>query len=175
MIAALKAYAADILAALLIVAVAGWGIQTWRLHSAQSARDAALAQIQTMVAEGRASQAQQAAISAQREAQIKEVTNDAQNQIKAAQADSAAASSALDSVRKQLATYRSAARKDSSAAGSSPSVQGQDPLDLLGQLLSGSDAALAATAGYADEIKVRGLACERAYDSLAAMSSADSR
>lgn len=101
---------------------------------------------------------------------INQVTTDAQTQLDKARHDAADAQSAADSLqhtigalRKQLAS--SETRKLSAVAATGPS--GYTTADMLAGMLSESDKAAGEYAAEADRARVAGLACERAYDSLA--------
>ncbi len=97
-----------------------------------------------------------------------EIANEATKQADAARADARAAGDAADKLRARVAQLVTASRAagHSTAAGTGPSQSGGDPLDVLVDVLGRSDNASGELAGYADRLKVAGLACERDYDAL---------
>lgn len=93
------------------------------------------------------------------------VINDAKEQAAAAAADADRARAASERLRQQVARLR-AGSGDSAAAGRGQGQSGADTLDLLIRLLSGLDDAGRDVSRYADRLRIAGLACERAYESL---------
>ena len=94
-----------------------------------------------------------------------EIINDAKTQTAAALADADRANAASERLRQQVARLRAGGR-DPAAAGGGQGQSGADTLDLLVRLLSGMDAAGRDISGYADQLRIVGLACEKGYDSL---------
>lgn len=95
--------------------------------------------------------------------------DDASQKLVQARADVLIANAAHDRVRDQLAAFIAAvhrASQDPGAAAGGARVAGADPLDLLADLYSRSDEAAGAIAGYADELRIRGLAAEHIADGL---------
>ncbi len=80
-----------------------------------------------------------------------------------ARADAAAAASAADSLRKQVAVLVERARHPAVAAGSSAAG---DALDLLADVLGRADQRAGELAEYADRARIAGQQCERNYDAL---------
>jgi hypothetical protein len=98
---------------------------------------------------------------------INQVRTDAQNQIKAAADDAAVAASAADSLQQQvdkLLTGRSAC--DSRVAQGSQTIA--DITTVLADLRRRADERAGELARIADESRIAGLACEKAYESLSA-------
>ncbi|WP_369812432.1 DUF2514 family protein [Ralstonia pickettii] len=97
-----------------------------------------------------------------------EIANEATKQAAAAAADAVAAGAAADSLRARVARLVAAARASGhpAAAGAGPGQSGADPLDVLVDVLGRSDKTSGELAGYADRLRVAGLACERDYDAL---------
>ena len=96
------------------------------------------------------------------------IANEATQQANAARADAAAAGDAADKLRKRVADLVAASRSggNPSTAGAGEGKPGGDPLDVLVDVLGRSDQASGQLAGYADQLKSSGLACERSYDAL---------
>ncbi|MFB6412793.1 DUF2514 family protein [Edwardsiella piscicida] len=89
-------------------------------------------------------------------------------QLAGAKADASAARSDADSLRKQVADYASRLRKSSAscnAGTSGASAPGSDPR-VLAELYSLADQAAERMAEEARKSRIRGLACERAYDEV---------
>ncbi|MGU4696718.1 DUF2514 domain-containing protein [Burkholderia cepacia] len=82
-----------------------------------------------------------------------------------ARADAAAAASAADGLRKQVAVLVERARHPAAATGS-PTAG--DALDLLADVLGRADEAAGELAKIADERGIAGQQCERDYDALTA-------
>ncbi|CAJ0704773.1 hypothetical protein LMG19089_03678 [Ralstonia edaphis] len=69
--------------------------------------------------------------------------------------------------QKRLADVQAArASGHPTAASAGPGQPGGAPLDVLVNVLSRSDQTSGELAGYADRLRVAGLACERDYDAL---------
>lgn len=102
---------------------------------------------------------------------LSEVSTDAETQRQAARA-AAARADAADATAGRLrgdldahiAAIRRRAAEDPEAARSSEAAI--NSLDLLAQLFRRADRRAGELARYADEARIAGLACERAYDSL---------
>lgn len=89
-------------------------------------------------------------------------------QLASAQADATAARSDADSLRKQVADYANRLRKSSAscnAGTTGASSAGSDPR-VLAELYSLADQAAQRMAEVAQQSRIRGLACERAYDEV---------
>ena len=83
-----------------------------------------------------------------------------------ARADAAAAASAADGLRKQVAVLVERARQPAVAAGSTPTG---DAVDLLADVLGRADERAGELAEYADRARIAGQQCERDYDALTAV------
>lgn len=156
------------------------GAQTWRLHSSQAGEAKAkqekaeqLTAWQKQVADGA-----KAALAASEAARAEEtrraaaqqgVIDDAKKQTARAQADAAAA---RDSHQRLLDRAQAAGRAACSGQGagnSSPAGGGATALGaglVPADLLRRSDERSGLLAGYADQARIAGHACERAFDSL---------
>lgn len=99
------------------------------------------------------------------QASIDNLTKYTQDEIDKHKVVAANSRSESERLRKQLATYTARA-KNPSTAGAGQSEQGASALDVLSDLLTRVDSAAGDLAVYADELKVRGLACERAYSAI---------
>lgn len=96
-----------------------------------------------------------------------EIANDASNQRDQARVDAAAAASAADGLRKQVAVLVAAGRCPAAVAGSAPAG---DPIGVLADVLGRADERAGVLASIADERGIAGRACERAYDALSTSS-----
>ena len=110
--------------------------------------------------------AQIAALQKQQQQQIKidKVTQNAEKEIKRVQADAIDANNAADRLREIVTNLRQRLNSETSRASKAEA----SAADLLAELLVQSDKMAGEFAKFADESRVRGLACERAYDALSA-------
>lgn len=154
-----RGYVAAALVGALVAGPAAWTAQGWRYDAKVAGMERDQAQ-QIADAQALARATEQA-----RWSKREEIINDAKTQAAAAAADADRARAASERLRQQVARLRVAGR-DSAAAGGGQGQSGADTLDLLVRLLSGMDAAGRDISGYADQLRIAGLACERAYDSL---------
>jgi septal ring factor EnvC (AmiA/AmiB activator) len=98
--------------------------------------------------------------------QLQETVKRANDQATAARADARRAAAASDRLRehaRELAARCSAARDPGATDRSPPAAAAGD---LLAELLERVDAAAGELARHADQARIAGAACERAYDSL---------
>ena len=154
-----KGYAAAALVGALVAGSAAWTAQGWRYDAKIAGMERDQAQ-QIADAQALARATEQA-----RWVKREGVINDAKTQAAAALADADRARAASERLREQIARLRAAGR-DPAAAGRGQGQSGADTLDLLVGLLSGLDEAGRDVSGFADQLRVAGLACERAYESL---------
>ncbi|MBR8312373.1 DUF2514 family protein [Burkholderia dolosa] len=98
-----------------------------------------------------------------RTAAQQENANHAAKERDLARADAAAAASAADGLRKQVAVLVERARHPAAAVGSAPAG---DALDLLADLFGRADERAGELAKIADERGIAGKQCEADYDSL---------
>src|SRR5690606_27057290 len=153
-----KGYAAAALVGALVAGPAAWTVQGWRYG-------AEIAGIQRDQAQQIAdAQALARATEQARWTKREGVINDAKEQAAVAAADADRARAASERLRQQVARLRAGAR-DSAAAGGGQGQSGADTLDLLVGLLSGMDEAGRDVSGYADRLRIAGLAGEKGYDS----------
>ncbi|WP_368641786.1 DUF2514 family protein [Castellaniella ginsengisoli] len=154
-----RGYAAAALVGALVAGPAAWTVQGWRYG-------AEIAGIQRDQAQQIAdAQALARATEQARWSKREEIINDAKTQAAAAAADADRARAASERLRQQVSRLR-AGPGDPAATGGGQGQSGADTLDLLVRLLSGLDDAGRDISGYADKIRIAGLACERAYESL---------
>lgn len=145
---------------LLLGLALGWLFSGWRLGE--------------QIAEIRADHAQALADAQSRARKIEagwyagmlEVQRNAREKLDAAAADAAAAGSAAERLRERVAelSRRPAACPAATGGGEAADAAG----DLLADVLGRIDAAAGELAAHADRARVAGMACEAAYDSLAA-------
>ena len=138
----------------------GWLANGWRLGE--------------QIAEIRADHAEAVAAEQQRARQIEsgwhagmlEVQRNAQEKLDAVAADAAAAGSAAERLRERVTelSRRPAACPAAADGGEAAEAARLVLADVLGRI----DAAAGELAAYADRARVAGMACEAAYDSLAA-------
>lgn len=94
---------------------------------------------------------------------INEVQTNARQEIEQANADAAAARATANRLRAELTRISQSARDTAVASGGKA---GADALDLLADLFSRVNETAGELASAADDARIRGLACERAYQSL---------
>ncbi|UCQ42988.1 DUF2514 family protein [Edwardsiella piscicida] len=89
-------------------------------------------------------------------------------QLASAQADATAARSDADSLRKQVSDYANRLRKSGAACNTGTAGAGSTSPDprVLAELYSVADEAAHRMAEIAQQSRIRGLACERAYDEV---------
>ncbi|MCA8087491.1 DUF2514 family protein [Burkholderia cenocepacia] len=98
-----------------------------------------------------------------RTAAQQEVAENAAKQRDQARADAAAAASAADGLRKQVAVLVERSRHPATSAGSQAAG---DPIGVLADVLGGVDDRAGELAAYADAARIAGQQCERDYDAL---------
>lgn len=138
----------------------GWLTNGWRLGE--------------QIAEIRADHAQALSDAQSRARQIEagwyagmlEVQRNAQDKLDAAAADAAAAGSAAERLRERVAELSRRPAACPAATGGGEAAEAARL--VLADVLSRIDAAAGELAAYADRARVAGMACEAAYDSLAA-------
>lgn len=152
-----KGYAAAAAVGGVLAAGAAWTVQSWRYDAeiASMERDQAL-----QVADA---QALARATEQRRWAAREGVINDAKTQAAAAAADADRARAAAERLREQVARLR-AGPGDPAAAGGGQAAA--DPIGVLAVVLGELDDRAGTLARYADDARIAGLACERAYESL---------
>jgi hypothetical protein len=154
-----KGYAAAVVVAGGLAGMATWTAQGWRWDADVASRERDAAQ-QLADATQLARKTEQA-----RWAAREGVIDDAKEQAAAATADADSARAAADKLRGQVAVLQRRAR-DTAAAGGRPGEPGTDTIGLLAQLYDRMEQDGRAVSGYADQLKIAGLACERISDSL---------
>lgn len=136
----------------------GWNWQGARWESIYSERETEYAEAQA--AAERLARSEEA----RRAAAAEGIRRDAKNQIEQAQADAAAADTAADSLRQQLAERTRRATQGAGACpGGSPTTA---TLILYSELLDRADARAGELAAEADRRRVAGLACQSAYNAI---------
>ncbi|HHT9074212.1 TPA: DUF2514 family protein [Edwardsiella tarda] len=99
---------------------------------------------------------------------VAKIATQTSQQLASAQADATAARSDADSLRKQVSDYANRLRKSSSSCNTGTtgaSSTSPDPR-VLAELYSLADEAAQRMAEAAQQSRIRGLACERAYDEV---------
>jgi uncharacterized protein DUF2514 len=162
---------AYIAAGLLVAGVSAWGVQTWRLHSAQTdlaTKEASWATERARAIEAAASAA--AAYRAKEQAWAKtheEIINAAIQKTQAAASAVVAADTAARSLQQRVAALAAASRRATchpAAAGSGQAAS--DPADLLAYMQRRIDEASGRIGSYADSARIAGEACVSAYETL---------
>ena len=114
-------------------------------------------------------------VNRQREKELRSAAESNARQTEIALADArrerAAADAAGQRLRQQVATLVAAAKRGAGApagpaASGTPDPAGSAALDLLADLHARTDAAAGELAAVADDARIRGIACERAYDAV---------
>jgi hypothetical protein len=146
-----------------LLAASGWG--AWGEIRALGLR-AERAELRVEVADLRAAQdrarADTAAESARRTEAIQEVTRYANQYRARIEADRLGADRAHQQLQQRL-TGAIAAARAAAAAGGAPAG---DPIGVLADVLGRADERAGILAGYADQARAAGIACERAYNAL---------
>lgn len=164
------------LAALAALTIAT-GLGYWRGHTAGTAAvqarwDADTTREQLASAQA-ALQAEQ--VNRQREKELRSAAESNARQTEIALADARRERAAADAVGKRLrqqvaelvaASKRAAGTAAGPAASGTPVAGGATAIDLLAELHARTDAAAGELAAVADDARVRGQACERAYDAV---------
>jgi hypothetical protein len=91
---------------------------------------------------------------------------DAQAKIATLEDSLRVARTASDGVRDAAAGAASRARARACTTATSPSKPGEDPIELLVDVLGRADQRAGEMAEYADRLRIAGIACERTYDAL---------
>lgn len=156
--------------ALLLAAVLGQRVQVSNAKANVARAQLAFSEWKTAAAENRilADRAQRTEEQRKQAVADKEA-NDANTKLARAHADAAVADAAASRMRGQLAAYIAAVRRasqDPASATGGARQPGSDPLDLLAQLYGRTDDAAGAISKYADNLAIRGAACERIGDGL---------
>lgn len=148
-----------IVAALLAVALfaGGWLANGWRKDVEISRMKAAIATAQAKAIEAARAEEQR------RTAAQTEIANAATKDAERARQDARTAAATSDGLRKRVAELIAAARNPATPASGQAAG---DPLDVLADVLSRADKTAGDLAEYADQARIAGHACERAYDSL---------
>ena len=147
-------------------------VQTWRLHGAQLE----VAEVRTQQAKQQAEGERLARVASETNRQLERQYRDQVSEIETlAQADLAQSRVAVDRARdagqrlqRELAGYVERQRASASAAAAAGQCQ-VDPapaVDLLAELFRRADERAGELAAVADDARVRGLACEAAYDAV---------
>ena len=155
----------------LVVAVALFGLQTYRLEVERRAHAEALAAHQLTLAELERSAA--LAVKAaraeeqRRTEEVQKAADEATRSLARARADAAAAADAGRRLREQIAAVTASCRL---AAGDTASAErgatAVSTADLLADVQRRLGEATERFAAYADQSRAAGLACEKSYDSL---------
>lgn len=155
-------------------------VQTLRLATAKTERAQAVADLSTERANAssealRTSQTYRQ-LEGEHRAQIDQISTQAATRITAAVADAGRARTARDSLRTELADYITAHRKAAeSRAATGNCTPDTTATDLLADLQRRADDRAGELAEIADTARIRGTACERAYDSANALSNVESQ
>lgn len=148
-----------------LAAAARWHVA--RVHTAEQAVHAHYAVVLAGIRDKTAA-AEKAFRAAETEWQTRfdKEAQDGQDRIDAAHRDAAGARAAADSLRADLARYRTAARAAAHPSAATPGPPAGDALDLLADLFARADERAGELAAAADLAHAAGVTCQRAYDSL---------
>jgi len=144
----------------------GWKAQSWRYEARIAALHNGHAQALAQA------HAATRAVEQRRIREIDHVQSRAQIQIDTLQADVARAGGTAERLRRELAAVRAAARtpgtapRDTGAAQRSAGEPDTGPVDLLAGLLERVERDGRAIAGYAQSLRIAGLACEAGFDAV---------
>lgn len=97
---------------------------------------------------------------------VTEVSRNAEAEKNALEVDLAASRDAADRLRTAATSVARRACPTATTTGSGEGQPSPDPLDLLAQLLDRHSQELIVVGKYADQLRVAGVACERAADAL---------
>lgn len=154
----------------LVAAGAAWVAQGWRYDAKISqiqAQHAAVLELQAQAVVKSVEVARE--IERQQTAAVESERDNAIKQNDALAADVAAGATVADRLRAELAKLRaSRARTVAAAANGSNDKQSDDPIGMLIYMYQGMDSTGREVSGYADRLKIAGLACERSYDAVRA-------
>lgn len=145
-----------------IVLVAGIAVHFTAAHYEAKEAAAMAAAAQATASAAIAAQTE----TARRVAAQEGITHDAQVQAAVATADAASAAHARDALRVQLDAYVSASRGPRDPGSAALSAPTGDPIGVLADVLGRADDRAGRLAVIADQSRVAGRACERAYDAL---------
>ncbi|MCU0957821.1 MAG: DUF2514 domain-containing protein [Hydrogenophaga sp.] len=151
-------------AGLLVGALAG-GAGAWWVRGQSADRE--VAELREEVAVAREAAVSDALRLRQaQERAVEKVQSDAERTAAAARRDAAAAADLAGRLRQHVIALAIATAADPPAAGPGPATGGTGLVfaDVLGR----AEARLRALAGYADQARISGLACERAYEAVRA-------
>lgn len=95
-----------------------------------------------------------------------EIADAAKKDADSARADAANASDAAGRLQQRVDDLLAAARAARDSTTASTSAPAGDPLGVLADVLTSADKRAGILADYADQARIAGLACERAYDAL---------
>ncbi|MDR0458649.1 MAG: DUF2514 domain-containing protein [Burkholderiaceae bacterium] len=128
-------------------------LQTWRAQAEQAAS---------------AAQARERQIETQRNDDAQKIIDDAQKQRNEALAHAVAADKSADGLRQRLAALASAYQASiaTAATGTGAGINGTDAIHMLSDVLERVERDGRSVAGYADQLKITGSACERQYDAV---------
>lgn len=166
-----------VLIGVLLGAVTAWMIQGWRLGAEIAEKDAYAARLSASYSDQMATFANNARdgesaarIEEQRRAAAQQqVIQNARQQTYQAMVDRDAADAVAGRLRKRVDDIAAAARRrpgsgNPSLTAGSPTAA--DPIGVLADVLSRADERAGILAAYADQARIAGVACERAYESL---------
>lgn len=135
---------------------------SWRIDHDSDMHQAAMAQVQQ---ERENALAQKRKLEDEHAKKIEKIEHDAQQKLESVGRDAAVASRAADGLRQQLAIFaKRGAAKDTATACKCEAEQGR--VDLLSGMLAELDGMAEEYAREADEARVRGAACESAYEAV---------
>lgn len=99
--------------------------------------------------------------------EMDEVERNARGEIESARADAAAADASVGGLRREIERLRAGRSATCSAIAAGERAASESAVVVLGELLESSDRMAGELAAALGESRVRGMACEAAYDTMA--------
>lgn len=152
---------------LALVVGAGQQVRVWSVQAGLAEESRAHSSYRLEVAErDRRAAADAVAETKRRIAAMDEVGRNATREIESARADAAAADASAGWLRREIDRLRAGRSATCSAIAAGERAAGEPAVVVLGELLESADRMAGELAAALDESRVRGRACEAAYDSL---------
>lgn len=153
---------------LALVVGVGQQVRVWSAQAALALESRAHSSYRLEVAE-RDRRAASAALAEtkRRITEMDEVERNARGEIESARADAAAADASVGGLRREIERLRAGRSATCSAIAAGERAASESAVVVLGELLESSDRMAGELAAALGESRVRGMACEAAYDTMA--------